>query len=183
MVQDNHSQMFKCPKCGQIGIINLVKVAGNTTIIKFKCPAHGGKVLKIPTPQIYQFHEYIRMGIFRCAKCGRKANVDQMKVSGPWTLIRMNCEVHGNKLPFQKIWGSIYHSVTKAESTVAGPLRSITTHLPSGENVKVIFDIPPFCPYCKAPLNASNVKWVSSSSVTCSYCETSVQCLERKIPK
>ncbi|MHA1381170.1 MAG: hypothetical protein ACTSRG_22610 [Candidatus Helarchaeota archaeon] len=181
MVQIDHSQMFKCPKCGQMGIAVVIKVAGNVTVVKLKCPAHGGKTLKLSTPQIGQYIGIFKDSIFRCLKCGRAANIDHMKVSGPWTLVRMSCEVHGNHLSYQKIWSSIYQQVSIAEPAVIRPHKGVTTHLPSGGQVKIIFEVPPFCPYCKAPLNANNIKWINQSSVTCPYCETTVPCNERKI--
>ena len=48
MVDVDYSRAFSCPKCGEIGNIYLVKVAGSKIVIKQRCPVHGGRAFKIP---------------------------------------------------------------------------------------------------------------------------------------
>ncbi|MFX1452455.1 MAG: hypothetical protein ACFFCM_16565 [Promethearchaeota archaeon] len=177
MYQTDFSHVFKCDKCGEIGVINLIKVAGSVVVIKFKCPNHGGKSVKLSLAEKDKYISHIRDGVFRCYKCGAPAKAESMKVSGPWTLVRMLCDAHGNKLPFQKIWSAIYSEITGP----ATPQRAITTHIAPGEKVKVVIDVPPYCPYCKAPLNRDNAKWSGPMSILCPYCERTVPAVERKI--
>ncbi|MFW9948418.1 MAG: zinc-ribbon domain-containing protein [Candidatus Odinarchaeota archaeon] len=144
------SKVFSCPRCGAIGAIYLLKIAGTKIIIKQRCPLHGGRSYKLPHLQKEQFISYIRDAVFRCYKCGREATVDNIKVAGPWTLSRVFCPVHGNKLPYQKIWSPIYAEISKIE---ARPQE--TQEIPPKQKQEVL-PLPSvdkiFCPNCGSPL-------------------------------
>ena len=112
MTQPDFSKMFSCPRCGTMGAIYFLKVAGNNMIIKQRCPIHGGRSYKVPLVQKDISIPYIRDAVYKCYKCGQEVSVDQIKASGPWTLIRGACPNHGNKLPFQKIWNSVYAEIS-----------------------------------------------------------------------
>ncbi|MFX0139313.1 MAG: hypothetical protein ACFFDN_37075 [Candidatus Hodarchaeota archaeon] len=177
MDQADFSHMFKCNKCGQFGAIYLAKAAGTVIVLKIKCPTHGGRSLKISLANKPQYISNLKDGIFRCYKCGAPSKLGTMKVSGPYTLVQMICPSHGSKLPYQKIWTSIYNEIT-GPSVPQIPVTTPGTPVDKG---KVIFDIPPSCPYCKAPISASNAKWSGPASVICPYCERSVPAIERRI--
>lgn len=150
MVQSDYSQMFSCPRCGARGAIINLKAAGSYIIIKQKCPTHGGRTIKIPLVQKDLVLPYIRDGVFRCFKCGQEATLDHMKVSGYWTLVRMLCPTHGNKLPFAKIWGTIYSELPKGEVAALKPAQ------PEPEPIQPISQEPSeekkFCPNCGASI-------------------------------
>ncbi len=112
MLDHNYSQLFKCPRCGMIGAIYVVKVAGNRIIIKQRCPKHGGRSFKVPLIEKDNFNHLIRDNISRCYKCGQDAIINFIKPSGPWTLIKCSCPTHGT-MPVQKIWSSIYSEISR----------------------------------------------------------------------
>lgn len=112
MTQPDHSTMFKCPKCGAVGAIFLVKVAGVQVIVKQRCPIHGPRSFKLPVSFLSRQIPFIQDAVYRCYKCGQKATQDRMKMSGPWTLIKCTCPTHGNKLPWQKIDYSVYYKIS-----------------------------------------------------------------------
>ncbi len=178
MVSSDYSHLFKCPKCGTTGAIYFLKVSGGYMIIKQKCPQHGGRSFKIPMMQKNQVLPYINNAVFRCFKCAAEAKSDSIKMSGPWAVIKVHCPTHGNNVPTHKIWGLIYNEMAGTPSAIpvspAPPQRSVTTHLPSSTDVKVIYDVPPFCPYCKAPLNKSKAKQAGPTSVICPFCDMTV---------
>lgn len=148
MTQPDFSNIFRCPRCGTTGAIYLLKVAGDKMIIKQRCPQHGGRSYKLPLIQKDQFILYIRNAIFRCYKCGQDTTVDHIKMSGPWTLIRAACPDHGNKLPYQKIWSTIYTEISREDEP---NLKSQQNEKQSvSEEVKT--EEPKNCPNCGAPL-------------------------------
>ena len=108
MTYPDYGQLLICPRCGNIGAIILLKVAGMTIVIKQKCPSHGTRVIKFPFMQKDYLIPHIRDAVFRCFKCGQPASVGLTKIQGPWTLIKCNCPTHGTNLPYQKIWSSMY---------------------------------------------------------------------------
>lgn len=168
--------MFNCPKCNQPGVVYVVKQAGAYNIVKVKCPNHGAKSLKLPIAQKEQYISNIKEGVFRCYKCGATTKLGTVKISGPWALVRMICPTHQSKLPYQKIWNTIYAEIS------AGPLTGIATAgVTQTSKGKVIFDVPPTCPYCKAPLSRENAKWAGPASVICPYCSTTVPATERQL--
>jgi len=73
MVDVDYSRAFSCPKCGEVGNIYLVKVAGGKIIIKQRCPVHGGRAFKIPLKDKDNYIHFIHDGVFRCYKCGQVA--------------------------------------------------------------------------------------------------------------
>jgi hypothetical protein len=108
MAYPDYGQLLVCPKCGNIGAIYVLKVAGLKIVIKQKCPKHGGRSVVFPFMQKDYLIPHVRDAVFRCFKCGQPAPVGLTKIEGPWTLIKCNCPTHGTKLPFQKIWSSMY---------------------------------------------------------------------------
>ena len=112
MDKPDYSLLFNCPKCRSFGSIYLVKLTNLEVIIKQRCPDHGGRQFKINSSRKDLILPFIHNGVFRCYKCGQQASVHQKKVSGAWTLVKLSCPTHGNKLPFQKIWGTIYTEIT-----------------------------------------------------------------------
>ncbi|NVM01593.1 MAG: hypothetical protein HWN67_04625 [Candidatus Helarchaeota archaeon] len=177
MNQSHFSHMFRCRRCNQEFILYQIKAAGRVLVIKCRCPKHGSKSIKLPLAQKSQYISDLHGGVFRCYKCGAPARLDNMKLSGPWTLIRMVCDIHGSKLPVQKISSPIYNEIVAQPV----PQKAITTHISPGEKVRVVVDVPPSCPFCKAPINRDNVQWAGPMSVKCPYCERTVPAAERQI--
>ena len=108
MANPDYGQLLLCPKCGNVGAIFVLKVAGLKIVIKQKCPKHGERATEFPFMQKDLLIPHLHDAIFRCFKCGQPAPVGLTKIDGPWTLIKCNCPTHGTKLPFQKIWSSLY---------------------------------------------------------------------------
>jgi len=151
MTQQDYSKIFSCPRCGAMGAIYVLKVAGNKMVVKQRCPIHGGRSFNIPTMQKDLFLPYIKDSIFRCYKCGQEAKVDFLKVKGPWTLIKCDCPTHGKNLPTQKIWTSIYNEISapSLQEPATPPLESVETQTeaePSPSEEKK------FCPNCGEPI-------------------------------
>ena len=119
MSQLDYSHMFTCPRCGTMGAIFFLKLAGTRMIIKQRCPTHGGRVIKLPLLQKDLVMPYIRNAVFKCFKCGQDAAVHSMKIAGPWTIIKCTCPTHANKLPNQKIWSTIYNEIASKPVTPA----------------------------------------------------------------
>ncbi|MFW9770550.1 MAG: zinc-ribbon domain-containing protein [Candidatus Heimdallarchaeota archaeon] len=150
MTEQDLSKMFSCPRCGTMGAIYVLKIAGGRMVIKQRCPIHGGRSYNVPLMQKDLFLPYIKDAVFRCFKCGQEAKVDYLKIKGPWTLIRSNCPTHGKKLPIQKIWTSVYNELSAVADQKMPPdmeqkeipLEEETT--PSEEKK--------FCPNCGAPI-------------------------------
>jgi len=137
MVEINYSKRFSCPKCGEIGNIYLVKVAGSKIIVKQRCPVHGGRSFKVPLKDKDKFIHLINDAVFRCFKCGQEAKPSSRKISGPWTLIQCNCPTHG-RISVQKIWSSIYNEISSEGAATPQPSQTQTD--PSEEKK--------FCPNC-----------------------------------
>ncbi len=119
----DYNKVPSCPKCGTVGAIYVLKYAGAQIIVKQKCPTHGGKAYKYPLRDRDIFLPNLRSAIFRCYKCGEEATVDHTKVSGPWTLIKCNCQTHGNKLPYQKIWTNAYNEYFSRSEVAQQPIQ------------------------------------------------------------
>ena len=145
MEHQDYNKMLSCPRCGDVGAIYLLKVAGDKLIIKQRCPKHGGRSFKLPLMEKNILIPHIRNAIFRCFKCGQEAKADLIKESGPWTLIRCDCPTHGNKLPFQKIWSVIYTEISSEPVVQSQPAQP--QPIPSEENM--------FCPDCGMPMEGS----------------------------
>ena len=136
MAYMNYNKMFSCPRCGTVGTIFLAKLAGNSIVIKQKCPKHGSRSFRVPYLQEEFYIHLLQSAVFRCFKCGQDAKVDQVKIKGPYTLLKCNCPTHGNKLPFQKIWSTVYSKISSKDYTTPQPAQPP----PSNENK--------FCPIC-----------------------------------
>ena len=144
MVDLDYNKTFSCPKCGAVGNIYLVKVAGNKVIVKQRCPVHGGRAFKIPLKDKDKYINLIQDGVFRCYKCGQAAEQSYMRNSAPWTLIKTSCPTHG-AITTQKIWGTIYDEISnKTTPQPAQTESSQVETIPIEENK--------FCPNCGAPL-------------------------------
>ena len=142
MAQSENDKHFTCPKCEQIGIITLLKAIGDKLLIKKKCPAHGESTSKIPLIQKNSFIPQFRRGVFRCSQCGQEATVRSTKTSGPWMLVNCSCPTHGNKLPVQKIWSTIYIDITNEEGQITEQI----------QEADIQNDKKKFCPNCGTPL-------------------------------
>ena len=154
MSQLDYSHMFTCPRCGTMGAIFLLKLAGTQMIIKQRCPTHGGRTIKLPLMQKDLVMPYIRNAVFKCFKCGQDAAIHSIKVAGPWTIIKCNCPTHANKLPNQKIWSTIYNEIASKPVTPAAPVAAAAPVQPiqpqpasSGEKM--------FCPNCGTPMEGT----------------------------
>ena len=146
MMDQDYSKTFSCPKCGAVGNIYLVKVAGSKVIVKQKCPVHGGRAFKIPLKEKDKYIDLIQDGVFRCYKCGQETEQSYRKDSAPWTLIKTTCPIHG-AITTQKIWGTIYNQISNKEVVTqqpAQPQPSQIETIPIEENT--------FCPNCGAKL-------------------------------
>lgn len=113
MTQSDLVNIFDCPRSGNKGVISVIKIAKNQIIVKFRCPSRDPRHVKIPLKLLDQCLPEFRDLIFRCFKCGKEATVDRVKLSRPWTLLKLSCPTHGNKLPTYKIWSSVYSDITK----------------------------------------------------------------------
>jgi hypothetical protein len=146
MVDLDYNKTFSCPKCGEIGNIYLVKVAGSKVIVKQRCPVHGGRAFKVPLKDKDKYIHLIQNAVFRCYKCGQEAEQSYMRETAPWTLVKTSCPTHG-AITTQKIWGSIYNEISnKGDVTQqsAQPQPSQIETMPVEDNK--------FCPNCGAEL-------------------------------
>ncbi len=146
----DYKKAFSCPRCGAVGNVYLVKVAGSKVIVKQRCPVHGGRQFKIPLKDKDQYIHLIQDGVFRCYKCGQEAEQSYMRVTSPWTLIKTKCPTHG-ALTTQKIWSTVYNEITSQEAPEPKPTEpeiepeALQEDIMSSEDNK-------FCPNCGAPL-------------------------------
>jgi len=119
MSQSDLAKMFDCPSSGKKGAVHLIKLVKDQILVKQSCPTLApdgwtSKVrhLRIPLRLKDQCVSHFRDAVFRCFKCGEEATVDQVKLSGPWTLIKLSCPTHGKKIPTHKIWSTIYSDIS-----------------------------------------------------------------------
>jgi len=119
MSQSDLAKMFDCPSSGNKGAVHLIKLVKDQILVKQSCPTlnpYGWtskvRLLRIPLRLKDQCVSYFRDAVFRCFKCGQEATVDHVKHSGPWTLIKLSCPTHGNKLPTYKIWSTVYSDIS-----------------------------------------------------------------------
>jgi len=108
MSNQDYSQVFKCPECGTVGSIYLLKVDGEDIIIKQRCPTHGNRSFKIPLRNLDKYLPFINDSIFRCYECGKKADLDRLLFTGPFAKLKVICPTHQDRLPDQKIWSLVY---------------------------------------------------------------------------
>ncbi|HEY0088262.1 MAG TPA: hypothetical protein VGB37_05425, partial [Candidatus Lokiarchaeia archaeon] len=85
MAYPDYGQLLLCPKCGTVGAIFVLKVAGLKIVIKQKCPKHGARAIVFPFMQKDLLVPHLREAIFRCFKCGQPASVESTKITGPYT--------------------------------------------------------------------------------------------------
>ena len=109
--QSEVSELFSCPKCGNKGAIRVLKIERDEILVKQGCPNHGMRSFLLPIELKSSFIPYFQEGIFRCIKCGQKAESFDVKFSGPWALIKNICPTHKNQLPYYKIWRSFYDEI------------------------------------------------------------------------
>ena len=146
MVELDYSKTFSCPKCGEVGNIYLVKVAGSKVIVKQRCPVHGGRAFKIPLKDKDKYINLIQDGVFRCYKCGQAAEQSYIRVSAPWTLIKTSCPTHG-AITTQKIWSSVYNEISSEGAATQQPAEP----QPS-QTEPILVEENSFCPNCGAKL-------------------------------
>lgn len=113
MSQSDLAKMFESPESGNKVVVHLIKPVGFQILVKIRYPPSGMRILRIPLKLKDQSIPYFQDAVFRCFKCGQKIPVDHVKRSGPWTLIRLNCPVHGYFLPYHKIWSTIYTKISR----------------------------------------------------------------------
>ncbi|MFX0022130.1 MAG: hypothetical protein ACFE9S_07370 [Candidatus Hermodarchaeota archaeon] len=145
MAQSEENKLFTCPKCGSKSTIFFVKAVGNKILIKQKCPRHGDKSFNIPLMKKNRFIPYLREGVFQCHYCGKETTVEKAKPSGPWMLLKCVCPKHGNKLPIQRIWSTIYIDISDKEVSISKVVEP--------ENNQVIK--PKLCPNCRTPIQGT----------------------------
>jgi len=146
MAYMDYNKMFSCPRCRAIGTVYLVKMAGNSMVIKQKCPNHGARSFRVPYLQERYYIDLLRRGVFQCFKCGQEATEDQVKIKGPYTLLKCNCPTHGNKLPFQKIWSSVYSEISSKGHTTPQSAEAQPTQPQLGQPISS--DENKFCSNC-----------------------------------
>lgn len=119
MSQSDLINMFDCPSSGNKSAVYLIKLVKDQILVKQSCPTlqpYGWtskpRHLRIPLRLKDQCNSHFRDAVFRCYKCGQESSVDHVKFSGPWTLIKLSCPTHGNKIPIHKIWSTIYSDIT-----------------------------------------------------------------------
>jgi hypothetical protein len=119
MSQSDLAKMFDCPSSGNKGAVLLIRLIKDQILVKQSCPTlhpYGWtskvRVFRIPLRFKDLCASYFRDAVFRCYKCGQKTTVDLVKFSGPWTLIKLSCPTHGNKLPTHKIWSTVYSDIS-----------------------------------------------------------------------
>lgn len=117
MADIDYKKAFSCPSCGTAGNIYLVKVAGSKTVVKQRCPVHGGRAFKVPTKEKDQYIQFIQDGVYRCYKCGEDAKLSYKRIASPWTIVKTSCPTHG-ALTTQKIWSTIYDEISKEGDTI-----------------------------------------------------------------
>ncbi|MBD3212473.1 MAG: hypothetical protein GF311_07680 [Candidatus Lokiarchaeota archaeon] len=115
MSSEKYKKELLCPECGSIGAIYVLKVIKDKTILKQRCPDHGSRKYKLPLNVLKDLYPEIIDAIYRCYYCGDKINPNHIKQSDPWTLVKGDCEIHGKKLPYQKIWASVYSDLKDIE--------------------------------------------------------------------
>jgi hypothetical protein len=148
MADLDYTKMFSCPRCGAVGNIYLVKVAGKQVIVKQRCPVHGGRAFKVPLKDKDNYIDLIQDGVFRCYKCGKDAEQSYMRVSAPWTLIKTSCPTHG-AITTQKIWSTVYNEIADKGAATPQPTQP-EQEAPQKE--VIASEENKFCPNCGAPL-------------------------------
>jgi len=138
MSQSDLAKMFDCPSSGKKGAVHLIKLVKDQILVKQSCPTlapYGWtskvRLLRIPLRLKDQCVSHFRDAVFRCFKCGEEATVDQVKLSGPWTLIKLSCPTHGKKIPTHKIWSSVYSDISN--EGIATPQQVQPQPIPSEE--------------------------------------------------
>jgi hypothetical protein len=117
MTPSELAKLFECPESGNRGAVFLIKVIKNQIVVKQNCPPIGKRSFRISQKFKAQSIPLFRDTVLRCFYCGQVATLDYMKLSGPWTLLKLSCPTHGNKLPTHKIWSTIYSDITKTADT------------------------------------------------------------------
>ncbi|MFX0075037.1 MAG: zinc-ribbon domain-containing protein [Candidatus Hermodarchaeota archaeon] len=151
MAEYDYKKAFSCPRCGVVGNVYLVKVSGKTVIVKQRCPQHGGRQFKVNLNEKDKYIQYIKDSVFRCFRCGEKADQSYLKVSGPWTLIKTKCPTHGATTT-QKIWSTVYNEISSEEPLETQPDQP-ESELP--EESVMVSEENKFCPNCGAQLTES----------------------------
>ena len=151
--------MFSCPKCGTKCTVSLIRVAGAKVVGKQRCPLHGVKSFRFPMMQLKSLISYIQDSVYRCYKCGQEAIQDQVRMNGPWTLVKCACAIHGNKLPWQKIWNSIYFMMPSKSTTLPQPTEQESmpepTQIQPQQPQIILSEESKICPNCGAKLKGN----------------------------
>ncbi|UCC19976.1 MAG: hypothetical protein JSV62_01465 [Promethearchaeota archaeon] len=145
MALSEDNKLFRCPKCGNTGTIFFLKPMGKKIVIKQKCPQHGDRSFKIPIMKKNQFIQDFRHGIFQCPNCGKETTVERAKPSGSWMVVKCVCPTHGNKLPPQKIWSTIYIDVINKEISTPQGVEQVNNQINKSK----------LCPNCKTPIKGT----------------------------
>ncbi len=148
MAQSEDDKNFCCPKCGKIGTITFLKANGDKIMVKQKCSQHGIKSFKVPLLQKDSFIPHFRKGVFRCPECGQNTIVESAKMSGPWMIVKSACPTHGNNLPEQRIWSTLYVDISNYTDIFKKEISKKQTDQPQ----PTLSDEKKFCPNCGTPL-------------------------------
>jgi hypothetical protein len=110
-------KLFECPESGTRGAVFLIKLINNQMVVKQSCPPFGKRSFRISLKLKEQSIPLFRDTVLRCFYCGQVATLNYTKLSGPWTLLKLSCPTHGNKLPTHKIWTKIYTDISNVGKT------------------------------------------------------------------
>ena len=100
-----------------------MKVERNEIVVKQVCPNHGQRSFILPIELKNSVIPYLQECLTRCMICGQEAESFDVKFSGPWSLVKIICPTHKNKLPYYKIWRSIYNEIyNKSQSSMVNEL-------------------------------------------------------------
>jgi hypothetical protein len=146
MAQSEENKIFNCPKCGSKGTIYFIKAVGKKILIKQKCPRHGDRSFSIPLMKKNLFIPNFRENVFQCHYCGKETTVQKAKPSGPWILLKCTCPTHGNKLPIQRIWSTIYIDISAKEILTSQAVDQVNNQI----------NKPKLCPNCKTPVRGKS---------------------------
>ena len=151
MVHADNSRYYKCPDCGKMSAIYVLKVVNDVMIIKHRCPKHGRRAFRLNLKYKEGSITHLRNAVFRCYECGEKTTLSSITTKGPWALIKCSCPTHGIKL-VQKIWNSIYSEITSKEVIESEAIQS--QQKPQLQREPNPLEKMKFCPYCGTLIEA-----------------------------
>jgi uncharacterized C2H2 Zn-finger protein len=112
---ENFEDFIKCPKCGILGIIVVLKMAGSRILIKYKCPKHRTRGKYISIFDIALYLNTIKSLLFRCYKCGNISTSNFLTFNGSYAMVDLTCKFRAHKQKTRKIWSTIYVDFIKEQ--------------------------------------------------------------------